>query len=161
MAETIWEPGGAPGGDSQAAVNALRRLCRALFLPCRALLLLALVALLAGCGRAEQAASETQDDYGVTFAVEPAAATVGEGSVVITLKDPQGQPVSDARLDVEANMSHAGMTPVNGQAAPGTDGVYRALLKWTMAGDWFVDVKFTLADGKTVSRRFPVVVKGE
>jgi hypothetical protein len=121
-------------------------------------LLLALALLLGGCGRAERAALETRDDYNVTFAVEPAEAVVGDAALIVTLQDPAGQPVSDARLEVEANMSHAGMTPVNGRAAGDEDGVYRVPFEWTMAGDWYVDVKFTLADGKVVSRRFPVKV---
>jgi hypothetical protein len=121
-------------------------------------LLLAFVLLLGGCGRAERASLETRDDYSVTFAVEPAEAVVGDAALIVTLKDFAGQPVSDARLEVEANMSHAGMTPVNGQAAGGADGVYRMPLEWTMAGDWYVDVKLTLADGKVLGRRFPVKV---
>lgn len=135
--------------------HALCRLCRVLLFVAVALFA---VSGLAGCGRAQNAAGVTQDSFTVTFAVEPAAPVIGDGELVITLKDPQGQPVSDARLAVEANMSHAGMAPVNAEATGGTDGVYRVPLQWTMAGDWYVDVKFTLSDGQSVRRRFPVQV---
>ena len=59
---------------------------------------------------------------------------------------------------IEANMSHAGMMPVMADSAAGKDGVYRVPLNWTMGGDWYVDVKFTLPDGQTITRRFPVHV---
>jgi hypothetical protein len=155
MEEAIWVSAYGPGGTRQHSANALRRLCRALFFVA---LLLGAASVLAGCGRMEKASPVTQDDYAVTFGVEPAAPTVGESELVITLKDAAGKAVSDGRLAVEANMSHAGMTPVSAAAAGGTDGVYRVPLKWTMAGDWYVDVKFTLADGQVVRRRFPVQV---
>jgi hypothetical protein len=66
--------------------------------------------------------------------------------------------VDNAQLAIEANMSHAGMTPVMADGAAGKGGVYRVPLTWTMAGDWYVDVKFTLPDGQTITRRFPLQV---
>lgn len=123
-----------------------------------ALLLLLALGLMAGCGRA-QSSPETKDNFTVTFATEPAAPAVGDGVVLLTLANPAGQPVSDAKVAIEANMSHAGMVPVNASVSGGQGGVYRVPLRWTMRGDWYVDVKFTLADGQVIGRRFPVVVK--
>jgi hypothetical protein len=160
MEEPIWECTGGPGGTRQQPANALRRVCRALFFAALSVTLLAFSLMLSGCGRMEKASPVTRDDYAVTLAVDPAAPVVGDSQLAITLKDPAGQPVSDARLDVEANMSHAGMVPVSGQALGGAGGVYRVPIKWTMAGDWYVDAKFTLADGKVVARRFPAKVGG-
>jgi len=117
--------------------------------------------LLAGCGRAQHANPVTQDNFGVTLSTEPATPIVGDGLVIVTLHDPAGQPVNDAQLAVEANMSHAGMVPSTGNASVGDGGVYRVPLSWTMGGDWFVDVKFTLPDGRTVTRRFPVSVQAK
>lgn len=112
-----------------------------------------------GCGRAQHAAPATEDAFNVTFATDPAAPAVGDGAVIVTLQDPAGQPVDGAQLAIEANMSHAGMTPVNAAVSGGQGGLYRVLLTWTMAGDWFVDVKFTLPDGTVIARRFPTSVK--
>ena len=50
------------------------------------------------------------------------------------------------------------MVPVSGSATAGQGGVYRVPLTWSMRGDWFVDVKFTLPDGQIIARRFPVSV---
>ncbi len=155
MQTTIWASSGAPGGTCQLHRNALRRLRKALFLAVLALLALVLIA---GCGRAG-GSPETTDSFTVTFATEPAAPVVGAGVVLLTLADPAGQPVNNATVAIEANMSHAGMVPVNAQATGSQGGVYRVPLQWTMRGDWYVDVRFTLPDGQIVGRRFPAIVK--
>lgn len=155
MQTTIWASNGAPGGTCQHHRNALRRPRRALLLALAALLALGLIA---GCGRAG-GSPETKDNFTVTFATEPAAPVMGAGVVVLTLADPAGQPVTDAAVAIEANMSHAGMVPVNAEEVGGEGGVYRVPLEWTMRGDWYVDVQFTLADGQIVGRRFPAIVK--
>ena len=117
-----------------------------------------LVLLLAGCGRAQQASPATPDSYVVTLVADPAPPVVGDGAVNVTLHNASGTAVNDAQLAIEANMSHAGMAPVMAGGAAGKDGVYRVPLTWTMAGDWVVDVKFTLSDGQKITRRFPLQI---
>ena len=117
-----------------------------------------LLLLLAGCGRVQQAEPVAPDSYVVTLAADPAPPVVGDGALSVTLHDAAGRPVDNAQLAIEANMSHAGMTPVMADGASGKDSVYRVPLTWTMAGDWYVDVKFTLPDGQKITRRFPVQV---
>lgn len=107
----------------------------------------------------QQADPTTQDAYAVTMAIEPSPPAVGPGTVAATLNDPEGQPVDGAHLEIEANMSHAGMVPVLASTTESRTGHYRVPLQWTMAGDWYVDLKFTLPDGSRVVRRYPVSVK--
>lgn len=117
-----------------------------------------LLVLLAGCGRMQKAEPAAPDSYAVTLATAPASPIVGNGEVTVTLHDAAGKPVDNAQLAIEANMSHAGMTPVLADGATGKDGVCHVPLTWTMAGDWVVDVKCTLPDGQKITRRFPVQV---
>jgi ABC-type transport system substrate-binding protein len=118
-----------------------------------------LLSLLAGCGRMQQADPTTQDTYAVTMVVEPSPPAVGPATITATLDDKAGQPVDGARLEVEANMSHAGMVPVLASTGESRAGIYRVPLQWTMAGDWYVDLKFTLPGGLQVARRYPISVK--
>ncbi len=136
--------------------TALRLSRRAVLLSLSLLLILAQTA---GCGRAGKGAPETQDNYTVTFATEPAPPIIGASAILLTLRDATGQPVDGARVTIEANMSHAGMKPVQAEVTGGQAGTYRVPLEWTMSGDWFVDVSFTLPDGQVIGRRFPTRVK--
>lgn len=156
MQRTIWVTKRAPGGTCQHRLSALRRHRRALLL---CLLLVLVAGPLAACGRAEKGSAETQDSFKVTFSTEPAPPVTGAGTILLTLHDAAGHPVDSAKVAVEANMSHAGMVPVHAEAAGGPGGAYRVPLRWTMGGDWYVDVKFILPDGQVVGRRFPTRVR--
>ncbi len=123
------------------------------------LALATLLVALAGCGRVQKAAPAADDGLTITMTVEPSPPMIGDGTVVLTVKDAAGRPVDGATVEIEGNMSHAGMKPSFGKVEDGQGGVYRVPLQWTMGGDWYVDVKLTLADGKTATRRFPVTVK--
>lgn len=119
----------------------------------------AFVLLAAGCGRIQTTSPADGADLSVDFSVEPAEPAVGPTQLRIILTDAQGQPVDDATLNIEGNMTHAGMTPVFTQRSGGDKGQYLVPFEWTMRGDWIVTVEVTLADGRGVTRQFPVVVQ--
>ncbi|MCB0181714.1 MAG: FixH family protein, partial [Anaerolineae bacterium] len=77
-------------------------------------------------------------------------------AVVIQLTDEAGQPLAGAKVELEGNMSHAGMTPVFSQAKEIEPGQYEAPLEFTMGGDWFILVKVTLPDGRQLERQVDV-----
>jgi hypothetical protein len=124
-----------------------------------ALLLLAL----AGCGRVQDArALNSNPDVKVTLAAAPASPVANQASTLsISLAGADNQAIDGAQVQVEGNMSHAGMVPVLATAAPAGSGVYKATMTWTMAGDWVLTVKATLPDGRTVTREFPARVSGK
>lgn len=95
----------------------------------------------------------------VQFAYEPDPAQVGESVLLISLRDPNDAPINNATVNVRGDMNHAGMQPVLAQLSAGQGGVYRIPFEWTMAGDWFVVVDVTLADGSTLSQRFDLRVE--
>lgn len=108
---------------------------------------------LAGCRRpAEPAAPEVT----LKLAVTPDPPLVGPATVVVTVTDPGGRPVTGAAVDLEGNMSHPGMSPVAGRATETGPGRYEAPLEFTMAGDWVVTVGVTLADGRTLQKQLDV-----
>lgn len=151
-----WERNAAPGALPRPTRNALRRPRRALFV---VLLLIVFLVMITGCGRSQSAVTQTNDDYQVSFATEPAPPGQGAGTVIVVVKDKQGQGVDASRVAIEGNMNHAGMTPENAEVTAGTNGEYRLPINWTMGGAWYVDVKITLQNGEEIRRRFPVDVK--
>lgn len=62
--------------------------------------------------------------------------------------------MAGANLRLEANMSHAGMTPVFAGAEEIEPGRYQAMMELSMAGDWYVVVHVSLPDGRTWDQQF-------
>ena len=128
--------------------------------PRRSLVLLLLL-VVAGCGRV------TKDlaDVTVDMVVSPEPAQIGPSTVTVTLMDATGELIEDAELELEANMSHAGMVPVFASAREVAPGEYEASLEFTMGGDWFILVRADLPDGRSLARRIDLpgvdVVCGE
>jgi hypothetical protein len=110
---------------------------------------LVLTLLLAGCARGATDLSDVQVDV----AIDPSPPQVGSASILITLRDAGGQPISGATMELEGNMNHAGMVPVLAQASEVATGQYHADLEFTMAGDWFLLVWADLPDGRSMEHR--------
>lgn len=70
----------------------------------------------------------------------------------IRLKDKNNLPITNARMDIVANMNHAGMIPLNSQALNFPDGLYKTKLKFTMSGDWILFLTIKLVDGTIVTK---------
>jgi hypothetical protein len=63
-----------------------------------------------------------------------------------------GVPVEGAVVEIEGNMTHAGMEPVFVIATEREAGQYVATLDWTMGGEWFLIIRATLPGGESVER---------
>jgi hypothetical protein len=109
--------------------------------------LLWLVAILAvvGC----QTRDEGLDDMVVELTVMPHPPYVGPATVVVSLTDDQGAPITGATLLLEGNMTHPGMVPSVAEASEVSPGQYEAVLELTMGGDWYILVQGELPDGRT------------
>ncbi len=120
-------------------------------------LLIMLLLLAAGCRQADVTPTASAS-LQIELRVEPAPPAVGDAVLIVTLTGADGQPVSDAAISARGDMSHAGMAPVLADLDTGANGVYRLPFRWTMGGDWFVDITATLPDGTTAARRFDLTV---
>ncbi len=96
--------------------------------------------------------SDDDADTRVKLAVTPDPPLVGQATIVITLSDTDGQPVSGADMELEGTMTHAGMVPVFGKATEQEPGRYEAQLEFTMGGDWVIIVRAELADGSQLKK---------
>lgn len=86
---------------------------------------------------------------------------LGDGRLVFRVADVEDQPIDTATLQIRGDMTHADMMPIEATVAGGENGIYRAPVRWTMAGDWIVTVEATLSDGRQASRSFDLEVGGE
>jgi uncharacterized protein (DUF2141 family) len=111
--------------------------------------LLLVVFVVAGCR-----AQATQSTGNLDITLEPPTTKTGQVTLTLIVKDPQGRPVDNAKLDIVGDMTHAGMTPVNGKIEGGKDGRYSVPFEWTMGGDWILTVKATLPDGSVTTKTF-------
>lgn len=92
-------------------------------------------------------------DIALQYEIAPQPVRVGAATIDLKLTDKNGAAVGGARVDLEGNMSHAGMAPVSGEAKEIETGKYRGTLQLTMAGDWIVLVHITLPDGQKLQRQ--------
>ena len=118
------------------------------------ILIAACVAALAatGCHRA----SESVGDISVQEGISPQPVRVGGATIAIQLADASAKPVTHARIDVEGDMSHPGMSPIFATATETSPGMYTAQLDFNMGGDWVVLSHIVLADGRKLERRIDV-----
>lgn len=71
--------------------------------------------------------------------------------VRLTVRNADGAPVSGAKLQCDAQMSHPGMTPIVGAVVERGHGVYETRLRLSMPGDWVLVASGELPDGRRVS----------
>jgi hypothetical protein len=89
----------------------------------------------------------------VNTEISPRPAKVGSVAVTLNLLDPTGKPLEGAHINLEGDMSHAGMAPVFGDTKETAPGRYQGNLQLTMGGDWVVLTHITLANGQTLERQ--------
>lgn len=92
--------------------------------------------------------------FRVDIAMAPTPPIVGPNRLVLSISDPEGNPVQGADVRLEGTMSHAGMVPVIRGAEEEGGGRYRIDdFEFTMGGDWILLVHVTLPDGRTGTLR--------
>lgn len=92
----------------------------------------------------------------IEYRISPAPARVGAATITFKLIDERGKPIMGARIAIEADMSHAGMSPTFAKANEEGAGRYTAHLAFPMAGDWILLLHITLPGGKKVERQIDV-----
>jgi hypothetical protein len=90
----------------------------------------------------------------VSFEARPQPVRVGPVNVAFILADAGGKPVAGAHLQAEADMTHAGMSPVFATVEEKRPGRYESTLKLEMAGDWVILLRGTSPDGTKLERQF-------
>ena len=124
--------------------DALRR---ALSFTCAATLLLV------GCSKTAPPPVEPESVVAIVHEFSPEPPRVGPATVTLKLTDDAGKVLPGLHVAIEAEMTHAGMTPQFAEAKETTAGSYQAHMEFQMAGDWVILVHVTLPNGKKLERR--------
>ena len=86
------------------------------------------------------------------YEISPQPPKLGRVKVTLSFIDRHHVPLRGAHLKLEGDMSHPGMAPVFGDVAETKPGRYEGSLNFSMAGDWVMIVRGTLADGERLER---------
>lgn len=105
-----------------------------------------------GCRKGAQ----PQSDVLITHEIAPQPPKVGHATVTLKVTDAEGHAIAGAKISLEGNMSHAGMSPVFAEALEVAPGSYQAPFEFTMSGDWVLLVNLTLPDGRRLQRQLDV-----
>ncbi len=92
----------------------------------------------------------------VSLITDPYPLRLGPANFIIAVKDEKGQPVKNAKVFFDLNMTAMNMGTQQGQAAAQGDGTYAATGRLTMRGPCKVATKITMPDGKTINKDFDV-----
>ena len=111
----------------------------------------------ASCERGGGGADDDTADVEMELEITPNPPVIGPAEVTILLTDENGDPIDGADLEIEGDMSHAGMQPVIVHADGVQAGRYTSDgFEFTMGGDWFITVSGALPDGRLIERTFDV-----
>ena len=110
------------------------------------------------------APSGAADGFVVTFGTEPAPPSKGDNHVVVTVKRPDGTPVTDGTVTTVFSM--AAMPSMNMPAmrteaslTHSGEGRYRGTSQLSMGGTWDVAISLREGTSELASRRTSVVAK--
>ncbi len=95
----------------------------------------------------------------ISLTTDPNPARLGPANFIISVNDEKGQPVKNAKVFFDLNMTMMNMGTQQGTATSQGDGTYAAAGKMTMKGPWKVTTKITMPGGKEMNKDFTVDVQ--
>ena len=104
-----------------------------------------------GCSRKSHQTGEVA--LTCTFEAHP---RIGPTAITCKLTGAAQAPITGARVSLEADMSHAGMSPAFGEAKETSPGTYDGTLDLNMRGDWVVTAHVVLPDGETLNQEIKI-----
>ena len=151
-----------PGSRRSDPAASGRRIARAVTPLHAVLLVLGLAGLLVlsacqGRSASGDGGGNLGDAWVSLVSISPSPPATGPAEITIALATSAGQPISGAHLQVEGDMSMAGMKPATGAMADAGNGRYVSRgFVFTMGGTWTITVSGTLPDGKRVNQTLAV-----
>lgn len=92
----------------------------------------------------------------VSLTTSPNPARAGQVTFTIAVHDTQGNPVDNAQVAFDLNMTTMNMGKQSGTATSQGNGNYAAMGNLSMRGPWRVSTKVTMPDGNLLNKDFVV-----
>jgi hypothetical protein len=103
-------------------------------------MMLILTAILVGCNGTERTQENTTDLVTITLSTNPIIPVVGKTELILEIQDDEGQPLTDAKVEVSADHSDMSGMTLTGFASEQEDGKYAIDAEFSMSGNWKVTV---------------------
>ncbi len=100
--------------------------------------------------------SNTKDASVQIELTSPSTVQAGQNKFIVSVKDAAGEPIDDAIVNVDINITAMNMGKQQGQATAQGDGEYAAVGNLGMLGPWKISTDVTLPDGQQASEDFIV-----
>lgn len=116
------------------------------------IILFTILTVIAGCSSNEDDTREINLEWHIS----PNPPAIGTVQFEVILSDTLARPITGAMMDIEANMSHPGMSPIMAKLEEEDPGVYSADIEFSMGGDWFILVNARLPDERIINRQINI-----
>jgi len=100
----------------------------------------------------------TDSTGGITLSTSPNPLRLGQATFMIDVKDKSGNPVDNATVSFDINMTAMNMGTQQGTATSQGNGRYSAVGNMSMRGPWRVRTTVKMPDGSTENKDFTVNV---
>jgi hypothetical protein len=99
-------------------------------------------------------ANKKAGEFDVTMIIDKNPPVVGDNVVAVTVKDPTGKPVTDAKVVIDYSMpAMPGMPAMNYKTDAPLKGIeYKATMNLSMSGAWNVAIKITRGSQTTTAK---------
>jgi hypothetical protein len=108
----------------------------------------------ASTGPSSAAGGKQAGPYTVSLKSAPSPAVRGSNALEVMVTDASGQPVSDAKVTLDLNMTNMNMGKYTVVATPAGSGRYTSNVSYSMGGPWRVTVTVERAGQAAASARF-------
>lgn len=98
--------------------------------------------------------TEDTSDINIHYMPDNDPALAGDANVVVMLTSFDGQPINDANIALHATMPEYDMMPVDSTGDEGIKGRYTIPVRWTMAGEWSVEITVMLSDTQEITQTY-------
>ena len=102
--------------------------------------------------------TSTSSGGSITLSANPNPLRLGQATFMIDVQDKKGNPINNATVSFDINMTAMNMGTQRGEATPQGNGQYKAIGNITMRGLWRVRTTVNMPDGSTENKDFTVNV---